>query len=77
MSAEDVRSTFISKLIYFFAGVVIALTLSKYSAREAYDLGFSRAVSNASDVCVAWWFKDSTQRVTDAKRFICQNTRSN
>lgn len=60
-----------------FMGLLVGLFASKYSAREAYDLGYKTAFdqheSSRMQTCMAWWFDDSARRIEQARIWMCGN----
>jgi hypothetical protein len=68
---KDVRKGFVSGLLWFVAGAVVALALSKYSATAAYLIGHQQAVNSSDQVCMAWWFDNSAARMREAKKWMC------
>lgn len=71
-----------------FGGILLGLAISKYSARQAYLLGFDRASAKIDEIyqtkmdqfeqertqsCLSWWFKDSAANIRAAQFYMCQN----
>lgn len=56
-------------------GVLVGLGASKYSAREAYDMGYTNGItqteSHRMQSCMAWWFEDSSLRIEQARIWMC------
>jgi hypothetical protein len=74
----DMRKvTFGTALALMFGGFLFGLTISKYSARVAYDLGYETAFNQHENsrmqTCMAWWFDDSARRIEQARIWMCGN----
>lgn len=66
----------------FIGGVIVGLTISKFSARMYYQAGLNEGLESVSTakaalddqrerVCVRWWFEDSRERLVAAKNWMC------
>jgi hypothetical protein len=77
MDINQPTKTFISKIVCVLGGILIGLTISKFSARQAYDWGFNNGVASHEDYrmqsCMAWWFDDSAYRIEQARIWMCGN----
>lgn len=67
----DKSKNFTTYASLFIGGLLVGLTVSKFSARVYYDWGFNTAVNNQEKACVAWWFQNSAIRVKQAQHFAC------
>jgi len=73
----DPNRLLINGLVCGFGGVLLGLAVSKYSAREAYDMGYTNGItqteSHRMQSCMAWWFEDSALRIEQARIWMCGN----
>lgn len=82
------KVTLSTTVVLALMGVLVGMVLSKYSARAAYDLGYSVATNNIEhehqirmthfaehrkESCLAWWFNDSWNNLKAAQFYMCQN----
>lgn len=62
-------------LSWLICGLILGLTISKFSARAYYQMGYTKgstefAVAREA-TCKKWWFDDSAARLRDAKFWMC------
>lgn len=74
MTPQQNTSRIFSVLAWIAFGLLTGLAASKYSARIAYETGYSVAHQEITREahCVSWWFNDSAQRIREAKFYACQ-----
>lgn len=73
-------------VVLFLGGILVGLTISKFSARQAYDAGLSHGAESVQRdaallktqtdrVCLKYWFDNNDYRLTQAKHWMCGNAR--
>ena len=87
---DDKKVSLKSAIVMALMGVLVGLAVSKYSAKVAYDIGFSIATNQIDqeqelrwqhfekhrmESCLAWWFNDSGSNIKAAQFYMCQNRR--
>jgi hypothetical protein len=90
METSEQTKRFYQTCAAVFGGILLGLAISKYSARQAYLLGFDRASEKIDEIyqskmarfeeerkqsCLAWWFNDSAANIRAAQFYMCQNRR--
>jgi hypothetical protein len=72
--------------VLFLGGLLVGLTISKFSARQAYDVGLSQGLASVQReaallkaetnmVCLKYWFDSDESRLIQAKHWMCGKAR--